>query len=184
MTHICINFINWHSQFSHNEVRSAYSKYTCKLKFQNSVKWQCLLSRPGYQFSSSAVTKIAFTIGGHKFHGHPMQQTWSYLETLMRVNMSRDMTKPTKWLCALRRLRSAWASAQSADQPGHPPSLIRVFAVRMKKAWVLSYPQSAQRRLGLDWANSKVDPSLRWAHTHFVGFVMSWLKHFSAFCCC
>ena len=33
------------------------------------------------------------------------------------------------------------------DQPGHPPSLIRVFAVRMKKAWVLSYPLSAQRRL-------------------------------------
>ena len=29
----------------------------------------------------------------------------------------------------------------------HPPSLIRVFAVRMKKAWVLSYPLSAQRRL-------------------------------------
>ena len=27
--------------------------------------------------------------------------------------VSRDMTKPTKWLCAQRRLRSAWASAQS-----------------------------------------------------------------------
>ena len=26
----------------------------------------------------------------------------------------------------------------------HPPSLIRVFAVRIKKAWVLSYPLSAQ----------------------------------------
>ena len=28
-------------------------------------------------------------------------------------NMSRLMTKPTKWLCAQRRLRAAWASAQS-----------------------------------------------------------------------
>ena len=27
--------------------------------------------------------------------------------------MSRDTTKPTKWLCAQRRLRSAWASPQS-----------------------------------------------------------------------
>ena len=27
--------------------------------------------------------------------------------------MSCDMTKPTMWLCAQRRLRSAWASAQS-----------------------------------------------------------------------
>ena len=37
----------------------------------------------------------------------------------VRVYMSRDMTKPTKWL----------------------------FAVRMKKHWVLSYAFSAQRRL-------------------------------------
>ena len=30
-----------------------------------------------------------------------------------RQQKSRNMTKPTKWLCAQRRLRSAWASAQS-----------------------------------------------------------------------
>ena len=29
------------------------------------------------------------------------------------VHLSRNMTKPTKWLCAQRRLRSAWAYAQS-----------------------------------------------------------------------
>ena len=29
------------------------------------------------------------------------------------VHMSRDMTKPTKWVCAQWSLRSAWASAQS-----------------------------------------------------------------------
>ena len=39
------------------------------------------------------------------------------------------------------------APSEDSDQPGHLPSLIRVFAVRMKKAWVLSYPLSAQRRL-------------------------------------
>ena len=27
--------------------------------------------------------------------------------------MSRDMTKPTQWVCAQRRLRSAWVSAQT-----------------------------------------------------------------------
>ena len=32
------------------------------------------------------------------------------------------------------------APNEDSDQPGHPPSLIRVFAVRMKKHWVLSYP--------------------------------------------
>ena len=55
-------------------------------------------------------------------------------------------------------------------------SLIRVFAVRMKKAWVLSYPLSAQRRLWSDWADAQADLSLRWAHSHFVGFVMSRLN--------
>ena len=48
------------------------------------------------------------------------------------LHVSGDMTKPTKWLCAQRRLRS-------------------------------------------DWADAQADLSLRWAHTHFIGFVMSWL---------
>ena len=47
----------------------------------------------------------------------------------------------------------------------------------MKKAWVLSYPLSAQQRLWSDWANAQADLSLRWAHTHFVGFVMSRLSY-------
>ena len=54
-----------------------------------------------------------------------------------RTDLSRDMTKRTKWLCVQRRLRSAWESAQS-DQS---------LPARLKKAWVHSYPLSAQRRL-------------------------------------
>ena len=64
------------------------------------------------------------------------------------------------------------APSKDSDQPGHPPSLIRVFAVRMKKAWVLSYPLSAQQRLWSEWADAQTDLSLRWAHSHFVCFVM------------
>ena len=44
-------------------------------------------------------------------------------------------------------------------------SLIRVFAVRMKKAWVLSYPLRAQRRLCSDWVDAQADLSLRLAHS-------------------
>ena len=40
--------------------------------------------------------------------------------------------KKKNGICAQRRLRSAWASTQS--------SLIRIFAVRLTIAWVLSYP--------------------------------------------
>ena len=43
--------------------------------------------------------------------------------------------------------KMACAPSKDSDQPGHPPSLIRVFAVRVKKAQDLSYPLSAQRRL-------------------------------------
>ena len=39
------------------------------------------------------------------------------------------------------------APSKDTDQPGHPPSLIRVFAVCMKKHLVFSYPLSAQQRL-------------------------------------
>ena len=72
--------------------------------------------------------------------------------------------------------KMACALSEDSDQPGHLPSLIRVFAVRMKKAWVLSYLLSTQRRLWSDWADAQADLSLRWAHSHIVGFVMSRLK--------
>ena len=63
-------------------------------------------------------------------------------------HLSRPMTKPTMWLCAQRRLRSA-----------------------CEETWVLNYPLSAQRRLWSDWAAAQADLRLRWAHIHFVGFV-------------
>ena len=81
-----------------------------------------------------------------------------------------------KWAATWQNQQSGWAPSEDSDQPGHPPSLIRVFAVRMKKAWVLSYPLNAQRRLWSDWADAQADLSLRWAHSHFVGFVMRRLK--------
>ena len=62
--------------------------------------------------------------------------------------------------------KMACAPSADSDQPGHPPSLIRVFAVRMKNAWVLSYPLTVEQRLWSDWADAQPDDdlSLRWAH--------------------
>ena len=74
--------------------------------------------------------------------------------------------------------KMACAPSEDSDQPGRPPSLIRVFAVRTKKTWVLSYPLSAQRRLWSDWTDAQADLSLLWAHSYFVGFVMRRLKSF------
>ena len=61
---------------------------------------------------------------------------------------------------------------KDSDQPGCPPSLNRVFAVCKKKAWVLSYLLSAQRRFWSKWADAHADLNHRWAHSHFVCFVM------------
>ena len=76
------------------------------------------------------------------------------------------------WAATWQNQQSGCVPSEDSDQPGHPPSLIRVFAVRLKKAWVLSYPLSAQQRLWSDWADAQADLSLRWAHSHFVCFVM------------
>ena len=72
-----------------------------------------------------------------------LRNLWFIFFTDIHPCMSRLMTKPTKW----------HVRPSKTDQPGHLPSLIRAFAVCMKKAWVLSYPFSAQRRLWSDWAD-------------------------------
>ena len=91
---------------------------------------------------------------------------WSFLVLcIYNTDMSHDMTKPTKWHVhpAKMRIRLVILPVWS------------VFAVRMRKVWVLSYPLSIQRRLWSDWADAQADLSLCWAHSHFVGFVMRWL---------
>ena len=76
--------------------------------------------------------------------------------------------KIEKWAASWQNQQNYCVPSEDSDQPWHPPSLIRVFAVRMKKAWVLSYPLSAQRRLWLwkrcpGWSESLLGaPSFCW----------------------
>ena len=65
----------------------------------------------------------------------------------------------------------AAAPSEDSDQPGHPPSLIRVFTVRIKKAWVINDLLSTQRRLWSDWADAQADLSLRCARMPFSRFI-------------
>ena len=79
-----------------------------------------------------------------RFDGRPLGKTCHhglyYIWAAEWQNQQIDMF-------AQRRPRSAWASAQSD----------RVFAIRVKKSWVLSYPLSAQWRLWSDWADAQAD---------------------------
>ena len=76
--------------------------------------------------------------------------------------------------------KMACAPIEDSDQPGkivneprhdkinkneHPPSLIRVFAVRMKKAWILNDPLSAQRRLRSAWASRRLRSCPGWSES-------------------
>ena len=100
--------------------------------------------------------------GGNR-QGQQGNEDWGYTAKLDKL--SRDMTKPTKWLCAQRRLRSAWASAQS-DQSS---------LSAWRKLGSLSHRLSAQRRLWSDWADAQADLSLRWAHSHHNQQFVSWI---------
>ena len=74
------------------------------------------------------------------------------------------------FLCSPEPMGELNLSNCSKNEPGHPPSLIRVFTVCMTKAWVLNYPLSAQWRLWSDWADAQPDLRLRWAHMPFSCF--------------
>ena len=77
------------------------------------------------------------------------------------------MVKPTKWLCAQQRLRSAWASAQS-DQA----SLLCTWRNLGSLATHLAPWEDSDQTGQL--------PRLKWVFAgrtcHFVGFVVRWLK--------
>ena len=75
--------------------------------------------------------------------------------TIIRGNFSVSINEPPHD----KTNKVACAPSEDSDQPGHPPSLIRVFAVHMKKHWALSYLLIAQRRLWSDWADAQADLS-------------------------
>ena len=72
------------------------------------------------------------------------------------------------WAASCQNQQNDLVPSKDSDQ--HRPSLIRVFAVRLKKARILSYPLSAQRRLWSDWADAQADLSLHWVHMPFRRF--------------
>ena len=77
--------------------------------------------------------------------------------------------------------KMACTPSEDSNQPEHPPSLVRVFDVSTKQAWVLSYTLSAQRRLirlgrCRGWSESSLG-------AHAILLILSWggsfcsLKH-------
>ena len=90
------------------------------------------------------------------------QCSWIDRNYVYRQYLSRSTTKQKKM---------TYAPSEDSDNPGHPPSLIRVFAVYIKEPLVLNYPMSAQRRHRPDYVDAQAELSLFWAHV--ILFVLS-----------
>ena len=123
------------------------------------VIWQEVQS--GILLKSGTICRDRLVSGGGIVQFKSEQTTTTPLRSYLWYEPPRDKTN-----------KMACATSEDSDQPGHPPSLIRVFAVRMKKASVLSYPLNAQRRLWSDWADAQADLVFAGRTCHFVGFVM------------
>ena len=72
------------------------------------------------------------------------------------------MKKTNKMTCAF---------SDDSDQPGHLPRLIRVFAVRLKKGWVLSYHKRAREGSDQTGRTPRLFLVLAGRTRHFVVFV-------------
>ena len=97
------------------------------------------------------------------------QQYNRQTHTQLERQMSCNMTKPTKWLCTKRRLRSTWASTQS-DQS------LRMCSMG---SWGPNVSSCGQRWLWSDWADAQADlvhPG--WSESllgaQIILFVLSW----------
>ena len=100
----------------------------------NGKGWKCILARIKTWWNCSKWT--------NRFH---LSANISYIKGCFRpcVFLTGYINEPQHG----KTNKMTCADSEYSDQSGHPPGLIRVFAVRKKKHWVLSYPLSAQRWL-------------------------------------
>ena len=72
---------------------------------------------------------------------HPKYR-WTH--SLQRTSLSslEVVASLGKWATTWQNQQNECAPSEDSDQPGHPPNLIRVLTVCMKKHWVLSYQLS------------------------------------------
>ena len=66
--------------------------------------------------------------------------------------------------------KMAYLPSEDSDQPGHSPSLIRVFTVRLMASYGPKLSSYVQQRLWSDWVDAQADLSLRWVHIPFSCF--------------
>ena len=109
------------------------------------------------------------------------------LESRAQTNLS-PTSENFSWFVSLKLFLlviNIWAATWKTNKMSVRPAKSQislgirpVWSETSLSAWrnlgpLATYPLSAQRRLCSDWADAQADLSLRWPHSHFVGFVMS-----------
>ena len=118
-------------------------------------------------------------------YGHlkvDLYQLWLYhlyhskLENIFQETLieGRGQWKHFIWTATWQNQQTECASSEDSDQHVHLPSLISLRCPH-EESLGPELPIERERRLWSDWADVQADLSLHWAHTQFVGFVMSWL---------
>ena len=82
------------------------------------------------------------------------------------------------WATAWQNIQKDLHPMEDSDQPGHPPGLTRVFAVRSMGSQGPKAPSCGQQRLLITLADAQADMSLRWMHRSFCWFCRA-PAHFS-----
>ena len=132
----------------------------------NKLLCGCLVNGPGRMSFSTMDTGFLL----HWFGIFPTIWTRFFFYNHLYDTIKRSWCmKMVGYMCGLVTKSTKWHvhPAKTQISLGIRP-VWSVFAVRMKKAWVLSYPLSAQWRPWSDWADAG-------RTCHFVGFVMRWL---------
>ena len=124
---------------------------------------RCLQNHPHFLTRSSYIP-VRYVVRYHR-KAFVWGEMYSYSFTSGKTYLVIQTWRIVKWATTWQNQQSDCAPSEDSDQPVHPPSLFRVFAVYMKKTYILSYPFSAQRRLWSDWADAQADLSSLGVHS-------------------
>ena len=123
------------------------------------------------------ILSLEITVWHHSAHGifNLHRATILIICTIMNVpECTQHLTPPAVKINELQHDKTnkmTCVPSKNSDQPEHPPSLIRVFPVCMKKVRVLQLAtHKVQSKDWSDWADVQADLSLRWVHRSFCWF--------------
>ena len=115
-------------------------------KFNNlHVEWKTFKDFQRWLVTRETSQSLDYVVSRVWKHGLQITDKPNFLQQVGQQSV--NVFFENMWAVSWQNQQSEYAPSEDSDQPGHPPSLIRAFAVCMKKPWVLSYPLSTQRRL-------------------------------------